>query len=164
MAKRSRPKRGRPKASGARSPARGGGSVAERPGVRIDLVEDGEMGDSWVHTHGLDRLGLPELEIRSVAPRFMSSAAATLLGLIADYLIAGTRPVEPGDAIVIDDHTCVRLVPATPVPEHEDHYRSERWTVEDLPPCPCPICAVSGVDGGAVTPMGSGRAAGELPN
>jgi hypothetical protein len=114
--------------------------VSDPSVLRIDLVDSGADTDGWVHTHGLQALGLPELEIRGVAPRFLMPAAAMLLSNIADYMVNGGRRVAVGDAMVLDELTFVRVARAEPIPGEADHYQHERWTVLEVPESCCPLC------------------------
>lgn len=114
--------------------------VSDPTVLRIDLVTGGEQTDGWVHTHGLEAFGLPELEIRGVAPRFLMPGAAMLLSSIADYMLNGGRPIAAGDAMVLDDLTCVQLSEADSIPGLEDHYQAPRWAVVQLPELCCPLC------------------------
>ena len=114
--------------------------VSDPSVLRIDLVTSGVHTDGWVHTHGLEALGLPELELRGVTPRFLMPAAAMLLSNIADYMANGGRRVAVGDAMVLDELTFVRVARAEPIPGEADHYRHERWTVLEVPESCCPLC------------------------
>ncbi len=57
-------------------------------------VSDGETG-AWVHTHGLERLGLPELEIWGVDDADVAAAEALLHGVVG-ALQGGVVPDESG--------------------------------------------------------------------
>ena len=116
--------------------------------MRIDMVVgEGEAG-GWVHTHGLEEFGLPELEIRSVPHVFLLPCAAVIVTEVADYLLNGERPVALGDSLVLDDMTFLRVCKLGPLPDHADHYVHERWTIVDVPPSYCPLCELPhGCDG-----------------
>lgn len=108
--------------------------------MRIDMVVEGSDGGGWVHTHGLEQFGLPELEIRSVSHVLLLPSAAVILTEVADYLLNGERPVAAGDALVLGDMTFLRLCRLSPLSDHPDHYVYERWAVVDVPESFCPLC------------------------
>lgn len=108
--------------------------------LQIHMVADVDQRGPWVHTHGLEAFGLPELEIRGVMPCFLLPAAAGILVEVADYLLNGGRAVSLGQALALDEVTLVRIGRAEPLPGQLDHYGHERWMVVDVPTSYCPLC------------------------
>lgn len=103
------------------------------PGVTFDFVHD----VGWLHSHGMDRHGLPDLEIRHV-PAFLGEAAVDLLRAACEYLINSKHEVRLGDTWSLSPRTTVRFVRPTPMSGNEDHYIKERWQLVDLKPtCEC---------------------------
>jgi hypothetical protein len=105
---------------------------AKRPWQLHAVAEQG-----WIHTHGLDKLGLPELEMLDV-PGFLMEAAAGLLHHVADYLCKPHSPVLVGQTMQTSEHTRFRFVRGSEdwLPELEpgqaDHYAVERWRIVDV--------------------------------
>jgi hypothetical protein len=104
--------------------------------VDVHLVTDGES-RGWAHTHGMERLGLPNLQIFGI-PLFMGPAAAGILNSIADYMVTSGKKVEVGQKMGLGPNCYVLLEKnAPPVwmtkEEIESHYDHERWTVVDIP-------------------------------
>lgn len=94
----------------------------------------------WVHTHGLDQLGLPELEIRNVPPMF-AEAAARILREVSEYLQEPGVVVKSGETMAVSPHTKFRFVTAEPISGDEDHYDVERWELVSLAQvCECCGC------------------------
>ena len=89
------------------------------------LIEDG-----WVHTHGLDALGFPELEARHI-PGFLGEFADELLRATAWYMIVTGRRIHPGEEVPLSARTRFRLVTPKPFPGNEDHYEVERLLIVD---------------------------------
>lgn len=98
----------------------------------------------WVHTHGLDAHGKPELEIRGV-PLFLGGAATGLLNELADYLLNDGATFAPGE-LVAWGRRSIQLREARPDEEAgyaADHYRTPRLVLVDPPvdACACDECA-----------------------
>jgi hypothetical protein len=97
------------------------------------VAEDG----GWLHTHGMDTLGLPELEMRHV-PAFLMEEASHMLGQISKYMqdakngVEGTKPVHVGEIMAMSRQTRFRFVKAKPMPGAENHYDVERWQIVDV--------------------------------
>jgi hypothetical protein len=111
--------------------------AAEPPGVRIDGLNSG-----WVHTHGMDALGLADLEIRHV-PRMMAPAAGNLLIQVAQYMARKDPIVKPYDTMDIGSPRLPAVfgfVPAIPIQGHEDHYQGDRWVLADIMGGLCACC------------------------
>lgn len=102
-------------------------------GIQIEYIS----GTGWIHTHGMDAAGLPEVEIRHV-PAFLAEAAANLVNMVCDHMLdTGTR-IEPGQVIAASPRTHFRLVSPDPMPGNEDHYAVERLQIVDIQPsCGC---------------------------
>ncbi len=94
-----------------------------------------------VHTHGMDRLGLPELEMREV-PGFLVEAAANILREISDYMSDPGNNVSVGETMAISDRTAFRFAKAMPIPGQENHYEVERWRIVEVE-CQCEECGQS---------------------
>ncbi len=72
--------------------------------IEIHHLTDGPC-KGWVHTHGLAKLGRPELEIRHVPPLFVSSAGR-ILNSVAEYMLGNEdKPVLPGHTMELDRAT-----------------------------------------------------------
>ena len=113
---------------GARDDVPGSEGAAGR--IYIHYVTNSNT-KGWVHTHGMDQFGLPELEMRAV-PGFLAESAAKLLGFICDYMIDSGKKVSVGETMELSDHTAFRFVKADPIPEAEEHYETERWQVVEV--------------------------------
>lgn len=96
----------------------------------VHMVFDGEKTKGWVHTHGLDKFDLPELEIRDI-PVFMMTSAGRILNLVSDYLLNGDKPIKVGETMVFGDGAIVKFIEAEPIPGDEEHYQVERWQLVD---------------------------------
>ena len=68
-------------------------------------------GGNWIHTHGLVRAGVPELELLCV-PADDQAEATDLLDAAADALLGGTEPSEHG-LLQLGDDLSVRIMGAT---------------------------------------------------
>lgn len=97
--------------------------------IHVDAVVDGPA-KGWVHTHGLDRFGRPELEIRNV-PTLFSAAACALLNEVADYMVNGTdKPVLAGQNMQLGQHTLLKFHKAEP--DDKAGYDTNHYTVPRL--------------------------------
>jgi hypothetical protein len=110
-----------------------------RQAVTIHMVSAGSQ-QGWVHTHGMDQLGLPELEVRHV-PQFLMRPTAELLWAVAEYMLQGERPVRVGEHMQVSGYGILTFRAAHPIPGHEDHYLVERWILTDEESETCPECA-----------------------
>ena len=63
--------------------------------VAYHEVIDGDNTNGWIHTHGMDALGLPELEIRN-CPLFLGEFAAEILRTVCDYMLDSGKVVKAG--------------------------------------------------------------------
>lgn len=108
-------------------------SSATRERVRIHWVTD----SGWLHTHGMDSLGLPELEIRDV-PAFLAEDAGRLLRQVCDYMADCGVRIRPGETMAISPHTRFKFVIPEWMPEDQGHYTTERLRiVEAETACQC---------------------------
>ncbi len=102
--------------------------------IQIHHLTDGPC-KGWVHTHGLAKLGRPELEIRHVPPLFVSSATR-ILNSVAEYMLEhGDRPVLPGHTMELDRATLLlfREGKADDAAGYdESHYRGPVLTIGAL--------------------------------
>ena len=72
------------------------GRKAAQQWVDDNIVVHMVSSQGWVHTHGLAKRGLPELEIRGVCPEFLMWEAGILLNHIAEYMVATGLSVKAG--------------------------------------------------------------------
>src|SRR5438552_1354406 len=98
------------------------------------------LGQGWVHTHGMDRHGLPELEVRGV-PGFLAAAAADLLRHACDYMLASGKVMKAGEIVEVSPGTYYRLARPDPTPGDEGHYEVERLRLEDVQ-ATCSCCGL----------------------
>jgi hypothetical protein len=109
--------------------------------IEVHAVTDGKA-KGWVHTHGLDKFGKPELEIRGVPTLFLSSACA-LLNHIADYMLnVSTAPVQAGETMQTDRATVLRFHPSKA--DEANDYDANHYLVDvlrvDAIEMPCECC------------------------
>jgi hypothetical protein len=90
---------------------------------------------------GMDRLGLPELEMREV-PAFLSEAAANILRHACDYMIDSGKTVVVDETMAVSPRTAFRFVKAKPIPGQDDHYETERWQIVEIE-CQCAECGAT---------------------
>jgi hypothetical protein len=107
-------------------------------GIQIHHVIGGSDTKGWVHTHGMDRLGLPELEMREV-PGFLVETAASILREACGYMIDSGKKVSLGETMAISDRAVFRFVMAEAIPGQEYHYETERWQIVEVE-CRCEEC------------------------
>jgi hypothetical protein len=112
--------------------------------IQLHHVISGKDTKGWVHTHGMDRLGLPELEMRSV-PGFLAESAAKILRDVCDYLIESGNRVSVGETMAVSDRTVFRFVKAEPIPGQENHYETERWQIVESE-CKCADCRATSTE------------------
>lgn len=110
--------------------------------ITIHAVSDGPGTKGWVHTHGLAKYGLPELEIRAI-PLFLAPSAAVLLNVLAEYLLTSEKEVKLGESIQVDQQVVICLAKLDPI--NHTHYECERWAVVDAIEGACDFCEGSGV-------------------
>ncbi len=101
--------------------------------IQIHLVTDGANTKGWIHTHGLEKFGVPDLEIREI-PLFLGPYACLLLNEFAEYLVDNfeRKPVIPGQTIQMGP--CVFTVeecPILPEDEGDGHYTVRRFRLVD---------------------------------
>ena len=102
-----------------------------------ELVElDYVMGLGWIHTHGMEKAGLPELEIRNV-PSFFARPAAKLLNDVCDYMIRTGKHVQAGESMA-NHGANFKFERPEPMEGEREHYAAERLQILDLEPrCGC---------------------------
>ncbi len=111
--------------------------------IVVHLVTDGPA-KGWLHTHGLDAHGKPELEIRDV-PLFLGSAGTGLLNDLADHLLNDAASLVAGE-LVAWGRSSIQVLEARPDDEagyDAAHYRTTRLVLVDPPgdACACDECA-----------------------
>jgi len=112
--------------------------------IVVHQVTDGPA-KGWLHTHGLDAHGKPELEIRGV-PLFLGAAAAALLNELADHLLNDAlAPFVAGD-LVRWGRSTFQVLEARPDEDagyDAGHYQTTRLVIVDAPSdeCACDECA-----------------------
>lgn len=107
--------------------------------VVFHRILDGEGTKDWIHTHGMNVLNLPELEIRGV-PAFLTEAAARLLRSVCDYMIESGVAVKPGENMAVSDRTIFSFIKPAPIPGQEGHYEVERLQIVELDRHTCDGC------------------------
>jgi hypothetical protein len=109
------------------------------PDIEIHWVTSGEYTRGWVHTHGMDRYGLPELEIRDV-PAVLVEAAGQLLLDVCEYMRRPDVKVRLGQTMGMTPGTRFRFVQGPSIPGNEDHYHpAARWLLSAIE-TPCADC------------------------
>jgi hypothetical protein len=106
--------------------------------IECHHVISGTETKGWVHTHGMDQFGLPELEIRNV-PAFLAVHAAAILRTVCDYMIDSGKKVALAETMAISDQSVVRFEKAEPMVGQENHYDTERWQIVEAE-CRCSDC------------------------
>lgn len=89
--------------------------------------------DRWAHTHGMEALGLPELEIRNVPSLFVEAAMA-LLQHVCDYMQKPGVVVKAGELMTTSPKTRFQFKASEPIPGEEDHYEVERFQLVGIEP------------------------------
>lgn len=89
--------------------------------LQIHGIIDGDETRGWVHTHGMQSHGLPELEIVGL-PLFMVPPATSLLNEIADYMLNEDAEVLPGQRMQIGRVLVGFVAPLEPLKGGENHY------------------------------------------
>lgn len=97
----------------------------------IHAITEGDKTLGWFHTHGLEKLGLPELEIRDVQ-LFLARMACGWLNCTADYLLNDIDgSLEPGHTLSIPELGVVEFAQLAPIPGQEEHYECVRLALVD---------------------------------
>lgn len=107
------------------------GNSSKAIGTKERVIFHWVIGSGWVHSHGMESLGLPEVEVRDV-PAFLAEAAADLLREVCDYMIESGKRIKPGETMALSQRTRCRFLAAEPTPGDEAHYRAERLTVVEV--------------------------------
>jgi hypothetical protein len=108
--------------------------------VKMHWIMDGGRTKGWVHTHGMDRLRLPELEIRE-CPAFLGESAAHILRAVCDYMLDSGTAVKAGETMGISERTTFRFAKPSPIPGEEQHYEVERLQIVEMEGC-CDECRI----------------------
>jgi hypothetical protein len=95
--------------------------------IAIHYVND----SGWMHTHGMDAHGLPELEIRDV-PAYLAVGADWLLQQVCDYMLCTGTHINAGETMSVSAGTVFTFIEPEPMPGKEDHYDMERLQIVDL--------------------------------
>lgn len=110
----------------------GGPAVSDRVDVLKEIkihvvrLDDG----AWAHTHGMEKFGKAELEIKGI-PLFLASLTGMILNQTCDYMLNSGKPVLVNEVIKIGSST-FRLVESEPEAAHYDgHYDHARWELVD---------------------------------
>ncbi len=101
-------------------------------GLVIHHVIHGALTKGWLHTHGMDQYGLPELEMRNV-PAFLIEPAARILNQTCRYMRQPGVVVKEGETMQFSADAPFRFVRSKPIPGSEDHYQVERWELVEIP-------------------------------
>ena len=131
---------GEPDQAGAKSDNQ---PVVQR--IECHYVISGIETKGWVHTHGMDRFGFPELEIRNV-PAFLVGGAAVILRTVGNYMIDSGKKVSLGETMAISDESVFRFEKAKSIVGQENHYTTERWQIVDAE-CQCCECGIGACAG-----------------
>lgn len=110
-----------------------GGKARETDGGRVQerFLMHWVIGTGWVHSHGMDEKGFPEVEVRDV-PDFLAEPAAKLIRSVCDYMLDGGIRIRPGEIMQTSPRTSFRLITPEPMPGEEDHYAVARLQIVDL--------------------------------
>jgi hypothetical protein len=95
----------------------------------------------WVHTHGMDAHGYPEIEVRGV-PDFLGESVVALIRHVCNYMLDEEVRIKPGETMEISPRTRFRLIKPDPLPGEEDHYDVERLQIVDVEQV-CDCCGQS---------------------
>jgi hypothetical protein len=98
----------------------------------VHVVTDGAEEMGWVHTHGMAKFNMPELEIRKL-PLFMALAAVCLLNTITDYMLNSGKQVVLGQSLCFSRMCIVGFEKLQPIGGSENHFETERWALVDPP-------------------------------
>lgn len=109
--------------------------------IDVHVVTDGPDTVGWVHTHGMNKFGLPELEIRNV-PLMLSPFACGLLNEVAFYMINEEAKIKIGETMQCGP-SAFRFEKLEPIASSMNHYEHERWTLTDVLRGECVECSCS---------------------
>lgn len=109
--------------------------------IEIHNVIGTPQSGHWLHTHGMDRLGLPELEIRGV-PSYFVDPAGEVLQQISKYMQEPGRAIRIGETIQIGPHSVAKFEISEPIKGSENHYEVERWSLAAVGSSGC-VCGTS---------------------
>lgn len=114
--------------------------------IEIHLSPASDERHVWVHTHGMVKLGKPELEIRDV-PLLFQAAAGHMVNSLADYILNEEDDVKLGHIFSSSPFEMVYLIRLEPIEGQEDHFAEDRWALMhpadaqvELPAVTCPSC------------------------
>lgn len=93
--------------------------------IHVHCVTSGEVTKGWVHTHGMCKHNLPDLEIRGV-PVFLAGAAMAVLRSVCDYMLDSGKKINLGENMALGERMVFSFRKAVPLPGEEDHYEVER--------------------------------------
>lgn len=116
--------------------------------MEVHHVYDGDDTVGWIHTHGLEKYGKPELEIRNI-PLFLGPAATYLLNQIADYVVNQNMDIKPGEKMSIGTGRpiFIQFEKLPPIQSSLNHFREERLALIDPPEAyQCAECAGCAID------------------
>lgn len=117
--------------------------------LELHIVSEGEH-KGWLHTHGMAKYGLPELEMRKI-PLFLKDQATDVMYMVADYLLNSGHGKEAKPGMTMGDDDClVQFVKSTPIDGDEEHFKDERWELTDdamSGKCECAGCSGCGCSG-----------------
>lgn len=99
--------------------------------VTVHMVMDGAGTRGWVHTHGMDALGLPEIEVRDV-PTFMMFAAGALVNQVCDHMVNSGEVFKIGETMRVGRDIPFRFQELAPIAGDEAHFTHPRWALTDL--------------------------------
>jgi hypothetical protein len=119
-------------------------SELPRQRVVTHYLFDGEFTKGWLHTHGMQEIGLPELEMRNVPSMFVE-AAERLLKEVCAYMQRPDVVVRLGETMAVSDQTRFRFVKPAPIPGQEGHYEHERWQLAEIDSS-CDACRLAQAD------------------
>jgi len=104
--------------------------IVPQEATDVHIVSSGKETKGWVHTHGLSKHGLPELEIRGV-PLFLADDAVRLINDISDYLLNSGKEVKVGQTMQLGPMCIIRFQTSIPIIGDEEHFKTERWEIVD---------------------------------
>jgi hypothetical protein len=115
--------------------------------IEVHLSPSDDERYVWVHTHGMAKLGKPELEVRDV-PLLFQAAAGHMVNNLADYILNEEAEVKLGHIFSSNPFEMVYLARLEPIGGQEDHYVDDRWALMhpavaqlDMPLVACPSCS-----------------------
>lgn len=115
--------------------------------IQVHLSPASDDRHVWVHTHGMAKLGKPELEIRNV-PLLFQAAAGFMVNELADYIFNADKEVKLGHVFSSHPFEYIYLMRLEPIEGQEDHFTDDRWALVhpsvaqlDLPLLTCSDCS-----------------------